>query len=84
ALTNVLRHAGASSAQVLVRGTREALEIEVVNDGRSDPTNKDAGHGLRGMAERAAALGGYVQTGPRPDGGWRVHAVLPLSAESAR
>ena len=38
----------------------------------------DAGLGLRGMAERATALGGRVTAGPRDEGGWRVHAVLPL------
>ncbi len=83
ALTNVLRHANASSAQVRVRATPHALEIEVVDDGRSDTVNGEAGHGLRGMAERATALGGHVQTGRRREGGWRVHAVLPLSGASS-
>lgn len=83
-LTNVLRHADASSANVRVRATHEALEIEVLDDGRSDSPTGREGHGLRGMAERAIALGGHVDAGPRPEGGWRVHAVLPLTGESTR
>jgi signal transduction histidine kinase len=79
ALTNVLRHADASSAHVRVRASTDALDIEVTDDGRVDGAGADAGLGLRGMAERAAALGGRVNVGPREEGGWRVHAVLPLS-----
>jgi signal transduction histidine kinase len=79
ALTNVLRHADASSARVGVRTTRDALDIEITDDGRADHAGVRPGLGLRGMAERAAALGGRVDAGPRPTGGWRVHAVLPLA-----
>jgi signal transduction histidine kinase len=79
ALTNVLRHADASSAHVGVRATADALDVEITDDGRSDSTGVSPGLGLRGMAERAAALGGHVDVGPRDEGGWRVHAVLPLN-----
>jgi signal transduction histidine kinase len=78
ALTNVLRHADASNARVRVRASPRALDIEVTDDGRADTTGADAGLGLRGMAERATALGGQLKVGPRAGGGWRVHAVLPL------
>jgi signal transduction histidine kinase len=78
ALTNVLRHARASSAHVLVTATSRTLEVDVTDDGRGGPAGTD-GHGLQGMTERAAALGGRVATGPRVEGGWRVHALLPLS-----
>jgi signal transduction histidine kinase len=78
ALTNVLRHADASSAHVCVRASTETLDIEVTDDGRADTAGADPGLGLRGMAERAAALGGRVSVGPRDEGGWRVHATLPL------
>jgi signal transduction histidine kinase len=84
ALTNVLRHAEASSAHVGVRATTDALEIEIVDDGTAASGGVSAGLGLPGMAERAAALGGHVDVGPRDDGGWRVHAVLPLSGGERR
>jgi signal transduction histidine kinase len=79
ALTNVLRHANASSARVGVRTTRDALDIDITDDGRADHPDVSPGLGLRGMAERAAALGGRVDAGPRSCGGWRVHVVLPLA-----
>jgi signal transduction histidine kinase len=84
ALTNVLRHADASSAHVGVRASTDALEIEIVDDGTAASGGVSPGLGLRGMAERAAALGGHVDVGPRDDGGWRVHAVLPLSGGERR
>jgi signal transduction histidine kinase len=79
ALTNVLRHADASSAHVRVRAGPDALDIEITDDGRVGCVDIDPGLGLRGMGERAAALGGSLNVGPREEGGWRVHAVLPLS-----
>ena len=79
ALTNTLKHAGSATAKVTVRRSAHALEIEVVDDGsgRVAPTN-GGGHGLVGMRERAALYNGSVETGARPGGGFRVHAVLPL------
>jgi signal transduction histidine kinase len=84
ALTNVLRHADASSASVRVRATSDALDIEITDEGRANGVGVTPGHGLRGMAERAAALGGRVHAGPRDEGGWRVHAVLPLNGRDTR
>jgi signal transduction histidine kinase len=84
ALTNVLRHADASSAQVRVRANLDVLDIDITDDGRADANGADAGLGLRGMAERAAALGGRLNVGPREEGGWRVHAVLPLNGGDRR
>ena len=84
-LTNILRHADATAAQVHVRAQHDALEIEVTNDGRTNASaDRTPGLGLRGMAERATALGGTVEIGPRQEGGWRVQAVLPLSADGPR
>jgi signal transduction histidine kinase len=83
AVTNILRHAGASSASVRVVSSANALEIDVTDDGRGGSVSDD-GHGLRGMAERAVALGGEVAAGPGPAGGWRVHARLPLGAGDRR
>jgi len=78
ALTNVLRHAEASGAHVHVRAIADTLDIEITDDGRAGGTGVDAGLGLRGMDERAAALGGHLDAGPRQEGGWSVHATLPL------
>ena len=80
-LTNVLRHAHATRARVGVQVSAGVLEIDVVDDGRGAPgaVARGAGHGLRGMAERAGALGGRVDAGPASGGGWRVHAELPLN-----
>ena len=79
ALTNVLRHADASSAHVGVRANADELDIDVTDNGHANRTGVEAGLGLRGMFERAVALGGRLDVGPRGEGGWRVHAVLPLS-----
>jgi signal transduction histidine kinase len=84
ALTNVLRHAHASSAWVRVRARSGALDIEISDDGQANGAGVTPGHGLRGMAERAAALGGRVDAGPRAEGGWQVHAVLPLNGRGTR
>jgi len=78
ALTNVLRHADASSAVVRVAIGARSVEIEVRNDGVVAPAANGGGRGLRGMAERAEALGGRIEAGPRDEGGWQVHATLPL------
>jgi signal transduction histidine kinase len=83
ALTTVLRHAGASSARVDVRLAGDGLDIEVVDDGQGGAANGD-GLGLRGMSERAAALGGEVLAGPQQRGGWRVWAHLPLTEAGGR
>jgi signal transduction histidine kinase len=78
ALTNVLRHADASSAVVRVAIGARSVEIDVRNDGVVVPAANGGGRGLRGMAERAEALGGRIEAGSLPDGGWQVHATLPL------
>jgi signal transduction histidine kinase len=80
ALTNVIRHAGTGAATVRVVHDGEMLVLEVEDDGRGPLSNGDAGHGtgIQGMRERAAALGGAVEAGPRPGGGYRVLARLPL------
>jgi signal transduction histidine kinase len=83
ALTNTLRHARATRAEVTVRFDAAAVEVEVRDDGRGVPLVADvngAGQGLVGMRERAALLGGALEAGPLPGGGYRVHARLPLEA----
>jgi signal transduction histidine kinase len=80
ALTNATRHAGASSVTVrLVQGEHD-LTVDVEDDGRGVvrvPVN-GTGSGIAGMRERATALGGEFEAGPRPGRGFRVHARLPL------
>jgi signal transduction histidine kinase len=77
-LTNVLRHAGQVPTQVNVLADWNSLVIEVTNAGSDEPrTDRHGGHGLRGMAERVRSCGGRLTTGPRPQGGFEVRAVLP-------
>ena len=83
AVTNVHRHAGASTATVRVDYGDE-LTVQVDDDGRGGPPADDAagGRGIVGMRERAAAAGGHLEAGPRPEGGFRVRARLPLEDAS--
>src|SRR4051794_34670129 len=72
ALTNVLRHANAHAVNVVVRADDNALAVEVSDDGTgSGEASAGSGAGLRGMRERAQALGGTLRAGPRAGGGWR-------------
>jgi signal transduction histidine kinase len=82
ALTNTLRHAQASRAEVTLIYDAEALELEIRDDGRGAIANGDesGGHGLVGMRERAALLGGTLEAGPHAGGGYRVGARLPIEA----
>jgi signal transduction histidine kinase len=77
ALTNALRHSGGAAARVLLRYEPEALEVEVVDDGRGPNDDGDGGHGLIGMRERVQLFGGELTTGPAPGGGFAVRARLP-------
>jgi signal transduction histidine kinase len=79
-LTNVVRHAHASEATVSVRYEPEAVVLEVQDNGRgaaNGAIHDRDGHGLIGMRERATALGGTLQAGVAPGGGFLVHATLP-------
>jgi signal transduction histidine kinase len=80
ALTNVLRHARASTVRVRVARDGDAVDVEVRDDGAGagGKAGGGAGQGLRGMRERAAAIGGTVESGAAPEGGWRVAARLPV------
>jgi signal transduction histidine kinase len=80
ALTNVIKHAGKASTQILVTYERGAVSVEVTDAGGAvaRPAAASAGHGIAGMRERAALYAGEFSAGPLPDGRFRVTARLPL------
>jgi signal transduction histidine kinase len=88
ALTNAARHGarGGADAHAVVRisHTPDSLVLEVDDDGRAQPGAKvkGSGNGIIGMTERAHALGGTLEAGPRPEGGFRVRACLPVGADA--
>jgi signal transduction histidine kinase len=82
ALTNAVRHAGPATAQVIIRYTGCALELEVTDTGTGHGPVRAGGHGLIGMRERAALFNGELTTGPSEGGGFAVRASLPLPAET--
>jgi signal transduction histidine kinase len=86
ALTNVVKHAGPARAQVVVGYSDRDVTVEITDDGRgvTAPTGDGrarVGHGLIGMRERVQVFGGDLEAGPRPGGGFRVAARLPLAAD---
>ncbi len=83
ALTNVLKHAGAARAQVVIGYGEREITIEVTDDGRGATARgavdrAGTGHGLIGLRERVALFGGELEVGPRPGSGFRVAARLPF------
>ncbi len=84
ALTNILKHAGpAPSVTVVLQWRTDGLVLEVGDDGRGAAADTDGlGQGLLGMRERATMFGGTLTAGPRPGGGFRVRAELPLPTAS--
>ena len=79
ALTNTLKHAAASRADVHLRYWPDELEVEIVDDGRPSggPAPASGGLGLIGMRERAALHGGQLSAGPAAGGGFAVRVKLP-------
>ncbi|WP_370082768.1 sensor histidine kinase [Streptacidiphilus sp. MAP12-16] len=80
ALSNAIRHAPGAAVRVLVAHQPASLTVRVTNTAPDSPAapSPGAGHGLLGMRERTAMLGGELATGSTPDGGYEVVAVLPL------
>jgi signal transduction histidine kinase len=82
-LTNVLRHAGTATAEVTLSYVDGVVTVLVTDSGLGGGRGKAAGatdgHGLAGMRERVAALGGTLTAGPRPGGGFVVTATIPVS-----
>jgi signal transduction histidine kinase len=81
ALTNVVRHSGGQHVRVHVGVRGGEVAIEVRDEG-SPAADVEPGHGLTGMQERVAALGGHLRAGPDPGGGWTVSALLPLQGRA--
>ncbi|WP_228924146.1 sensor histidine kinase [Streptomyces sp. DH7] len=84
ALSNVMRHAPGASAGVAIGHRPSGVTVRVVNSPPDRPATPSPGvrHGLLGMRERTAMLGGELATGPTPDGGWEVTALLPTGTET--
>ncbi|MFE3642181.1 sensor histidine kinase [Streptomyces sp. NPDC059169] len=81
ALTNVVRHAGATSVRVRLAYREDRLDITVTDDGRGPGPSGAGGHGLIGVRERAAAHGGTARTGPGPGGrGFVLSVTLPIGS----
>ncbi|MGW0906238.1 sensor histidine kinase [Streptomyces sp. NPDC002853] len=78
ALTNVIKHADARHVAVSVAMVGEGLAVEITDDGPVSSAAPGEGYGLIGMRERATTMGGDLEAGPLPGGGWRVRAVLPV------
>ncbi|MFD6999509.1 sensor histidine kinase [Streptomyces mirabilis] len=82
-ITNVVRHAATTACRVTVDYLEEHVAVEVTDDGRGRGSTTDTGFGLVGMRERVALLHGEFTAGPRPEGGFRVTARLPVPATAA-
>ena len=87
ALTNTLKHAAATRAQVSLRCDPDELTVLVSDNGRGTTdaaanSSVGGGHGLIGMRERVALFGGEMHAGPSADGGYRVTARLPVQRQS--
>jgi two-component system sensor histidine kinase DesK len=79
-VTNTIRHSGASTCTV--RLTPDS--VEVLDDGVGAPLGTAAGNGLDGLSERLAAVGGWIEAGPRPDGGYRLRAEVAPARRRVR
>jgi signal transduction histidine kinase len=85
ALTNTVRHADASNVRVSVAEVGSDLVVDVTDDGTApgaDATDVD-GHGIRGMRERVAALGGTLEAGANETGGFSVRGTIPLPGRAS-
>jgi two-component system sensor histidine kinase DesK len=87
-VTNVIRHSGAGQCQIDVRNSGGSVTVTVCDDGGpggwpAEPSSS-GGHGLDGLRERLAADGGTLEAGPRPGGGFRLAATVPVPAPAAK
>ena len=78
ALTNALKYAGGAATQAVIRFSPDAIDIDIEDEGRVHAPAESIGRGLPGMRERVALFGGTIEAGRRNEGGYAVHAHLPL------
>lgn len=85
ALTNVVKHAATADARLQITFCDDSVVVEICDAGPARPVSATAapGRGLIGMSERVHLYGGDLQTGPTPEGGFRVRARLPLAEQLA-
>jgi signal transduction histidine kinase len=86
ALTNTIKHAGPTRAEVAVRWAADQLDVAVTDHGargRAADNQTGGGHGIVGMRERVKLHGGVLVAGPVPDGGFVVRASIPLVTQEA-
>ncbi|HEY4334173.1 MAG TPA: sensor histidine kinase, partial [Ilumatobacteraceae bacterium] len=83
ALTNARRHAAGAAVDVELHYGADRLHLRIRDNGPGPVGDIHGGHGLTGMRERAAAVGGHLRTGPAAGGGFLVEASLPATAEAA-
>jgi len=79
-LTNALKHAGPAHVRVVLCYREQELEVAVEDDGSGVRNGCGSRHGLAGIGERVSVFGGRLDAGPRPEGGWGLRAVLPLTS----
>ena len=79
ALTNALKYAGGAPTSAVIRFSADALDIDVLDEGKTIAPSDGIGRGLTGMRERVAVFGGSIDAGRRAEGGYAVHAHLPFS-----
>jgi signal transduction histidine kinase len=77
-LTNARKHSNASRTEVRLRYEPDGIEVEVCDNGRGATAVNEGGQGLIGMRERVSIYGGELEAGPRPEGGYRLRARLPV------
>ena len=78
-LTNAMRHAPSAPVRVGISYREQCVLVEIVNDAGPVAGPRGSGRGLIGLGERVAIFGGQLDAGPRPDGGWRLTATLPVA-----